>query len=377
MRFFFLRSVRVAAAVFALGSCPARAEETLQELLHRGPELASLEAAGLGVESMELALGPQNISLKYRIANPTSAPVRTTLTFPLPEIDFSDPDALWSIPGSDPTNYIGLAATIDHKPAPLSVTQSAVVDGRDVTAALRRGGLPLVPVGFFHDKLAALPADARGRLAKDGIIVENGTDQAGNAIYSPRWSVRASASRALELAPGQSALVEFRFRSSVGVARDTVLREPLRSSKQLAQEVERRRADYCLDRSFLAGVDKMVSAAAARRAAAQEIVAPPSDGAAPEPVATDAAKKQPAMRIFPEANVADLRERRISFDLGAGAPSTPARQFRLVVDKGKPTRLVSFCLADLKKLSPTAFEMRAADFRPSGVLRVLLLGPED
>jgi hypothetical protein len=377
MSLLFPRSAGLAAAILALGFWGARAEETLQELVHRGPELAGLEAAGLVVETMELALGPQNSALKYRIVNPTAAPVRATVTVPLPEIDFSDPDAAWSIPGSDPVNYVGLAATIDQKPAPLSVSQSAVVDGKDVTAALRRSGLPLVPVGLFHARLAGLTADARARLVKDGIIVENGTDPGGNLIYAPRWSVRGAASRALELAPGQSVQLDYRFRSSLGLARDSVLREPLRSSKELASEVERRRADYCLDRSFLAGVDKIVSTAAARRAAAQEVVAPAPDAVAPEAAATDAAKKPPMIRMFPEANVADLQERRISFDLGAGAPTAPVRQFRLVVDKGKPTRLVSFCLVDLKKISPTAFEMRAVDFRPTGLLRVLLLGPKD
>ncbi len=98
---------------------------------------------------MELALGPQNSALKYRIVNPTAAAVRATVTVPLPEIEFSDPDAAWSIPGSDPVNYVGLAATIDQKPASLCVSQSAVVDGKDVTAALRRSGLPLVPVACF------------------------------------------------------------------------------------------------------------------------------------------------------------------------------------------------------------------------------------
>ncbi|WP_084570749.1 DUF4424 family protein [Methylosinus sp. PW1] len=374
MNFPFPRSAGLAAAILALGFWGARAEETLQELVHRGPELAGLEAAGLVVEQMELTLGAQNSSLKYRIVNPTAAPARTNVTFPLPEIDFSDPDAAWSIPGADPINYIGLAAIIDQKPAPLAVSQSAFVEGKDVTAALRRSGLPLVPIGFFHDKLAALAPDARARLVKDGLIAENGVDRAGHPIYAPRWSVRGAATRTLDLAPGQSALLDFRFRSSVGVARDSVLREPLRSSKELAAEAERRRADYCLDRAFLAGVDKMVSAAAARRSAAQEAAALAPE----EAIAGDAPKKpQPAARIFPEANVAELQERHISFDLGAGAPAAPVRQFRLVVDKGKPTRLVSFCLADLKKISPTAFEMRAADFRPSGLLRVLLLGPKD
>ncbi|BBU60636.1 hypothetical protein MSC49_05710 [Methylosinus sp. C49] len=374
MSLLFPRGAGLAAAILALGLWGARAEETLQELVHRGPELAGLEAAGLVVEQMELTLGAQNSSLKYRIVNPTAAPARTNVTFPLPEIDFSDPDAAWSIPGADPVNYIGLAATVDQKPAPLAVTQSAFVDGKDVTAALRRSGLPLVPIGFFHDKLAALTADARARLVKDRLIAENGVDQAGNPIYAPRWSVRGAATRTLDLAPGQGALLDFRFRSSVGVARDSVLREPLRSSKELAAEVERRRADYCLDRAFLAGVDKMVSAAAARRSAAQEAAALPPE----EALAADTPKKpQPVVRIFPEANVAELQERHIAFDLGAGAPAAPVRQFRLVVDKGKPTRLVSFCLADLKKISPTAFEMRAADFRPTGLLRVLLLGPKD
>lgn len=385
---FWLRRARLAAAALALAAVPAAAQESLLELTHRGPELrGAIEALGLIVESMDVSIGLQNSVLKYRISNPTAAPVATVLTMPLPDLDFSDPDDAWSIPGPDPVNFVSLTATVDQKPAALSFSQVARIDEKDISAVLRRSGLPLVPVGTFQNQLAMLTPEAKARLAKDGLIAEAGTDQGGHPLYFPRWSVRTTASRKLDLAPGQSFVVEFRFRTSVGVSRDSVLREPLRSEKGLAREVERRRVDYCLDRGFFGGVDKIVSTAVAQLTRPPEQIGwpqgdgePERSGGAPQtaaPLAASDAPRQPTIRVFPEANVANLHERRIAFDLGTDAPSAPLRQFRLTVDKGRPTRIVSFCLNNLKKISATGFEMRASDYRPSGALKILLVGPKD
>jgi hypothetical protein len=46
------------------------------------------------------------------------------------------------------------------------------------------------------------------------------------------------------------------------------------------------------------------------------------------------------------------------------------------VDKGKPDRVVSFCLDNLKRISATAFEMRVANYTPNGTLKILLVGRE-
>jgi|GEM_PF-1690489 len=49
------------------------------------------------------------------------------------------------------------------------------------------------------------------------------------------------------------------------------------------------------------------------------------------------------------------------------------RNFRLVVDKGSPDALVTFCGTDIKKISPTKFEFRAANFRPRRDINVFIL----
>jgi hypothetical protein len=45
-----------------------------------------------------------------------------------------------------------------------------------------------------------------------------------------------------------------------------------------------------------------------------------------------------------------------------------------VIDKGKPDRLTSFCLDNVKKLSPTTFEVRLKDFTPTRDLKILIIG---
>ena len=79
-----------------------------------------------------------------------------------------------------------------------------------------------------------------------------------------------------------------------------------------------------------------------------------------------------------EENTAGMRERRISYVFATGAGSLgPVKDFRLVVDKGRPDRLVSFCFDNVKKITPTAFEVRMRDFTPLRDLKILLIGKAD
>jgi hypothetical protein len=391
-----IRSVGVRSALAALLTLlnapeTARAQESLTELLQRGPSFAKSSPEGaLVIESQDILVDPRSVRLKYKISNSSAEPLTTVLTFPLPDLDFSDPDAALAIPGRDPTNFVGLMATVDQRPLLFAFTQSAFANEKDVTAQLRASRLPMAPVEGFQNQLSALGRDARERLADQGLLARSGTNPAGETLYFPTWAVKTTGRANLSIAAGQSAAIELRYRTSLGVSKDSVWREPLRSERSLAAEIERRRVEYCPDRSIYAGVDRLVSAYVeqVREAEAEkEAVRTPakprpgpdffpfslfqqSDPAPPVEITRPAASPPPV------ANVANLREWRIALDLATGSPPLPVKDFTLVVDKGKKDRVVSFCMNNLKRVSTTAFEMRATDFTPQQPLKIILVGRE-
>jgi hypothetical protein len=75
-----------------------------------------------------------------------------------------------------------------------------------------------------------------------------------------------------------------------------------------------------------------------------------------------------------KGDAAQLQEQRISYILKTGGNwAGPIKAFRLVVDKGSPDNLISFCGNGVKKISATQFEMRQSDFTPTADLDVLIL----
>ena len=64
----------------------------------------------------------------------------------------------------------------------------------------------------------------------------------------------------------------------------------------------------------------------------------------------------------------------ISYVLKSGANwKGPIKNFRLVVDKEKPSNFVSFCGDGLKKITPTRFELRKTNFEPTANLDILVV----
>ena len=75
-----------------------------------------------------------------------------------------------------------------------------------------------------------------------------------------------------------------------------------------------------------------------------------------------------------------ISETWIGYILTTGANwRAPIGDFRLVVDKGDPRNLVSFCGEGVRRISPTQFEIRRRNWRPTRDLDVLILRtqPED
>ena len=316
---------------------PAPANDSTAELAIGG--LVLPRDAGISVESQELTIAPDQVTIRYVFLNPGPAPATVTVAFQLPEIDLSEADN-YAIPTDDPANFVAFETKVDGKAVTFRINQRAVLGEKDVSASIRSAGLPLLLAGAQQSRIAELPKEARNRLAGEGLLIPAGTDEKGRQLHSAGWTVKTSATRRQTFPAGQTVLVEHRYRTSVGMSFDTVLRKGLRDNTALGQEVKRYRTTYCVGDDLLRGLDR---------------------------IAGDA-----------EENTAGMRERRISYVFATGASAFgPVKDFRLVVDKGRPERLVSFCLDNVKKIAPTTFEVRMKDFTPERDLKILLIGKTD
>ena len=69
-----------------------------------------------------------------------------------------------------------------------------------------------------------------------------------------------------------------------------------------------------------------------------------------------------------------LMEQRIDYVLKTGGNwKKPIGSFRMVIDKEKPSNLISFCADGVKKISATQFEVRKTNWRPDRDLNILIL----
>jgi len=330
--------LQLGAALLACAAIPAPAlADSTAELAIGG--LVFTRNAEISLETEELTITPEQVSVRYVFLNQTQAPATATLVFPMPDIDLSEADN-YAIPTADPVNFVAFQTTIDGTAVTFTINQRAFLGDKDISASIKRAGLPLLPIGTQGNRIAALPKESRDRLINEGLLIPGGTDARGRQLHAGSWTVKTTVERQQTFPPGKPVVVEHRYRTSMGVSFDTILRKGLRDNAAMDKEVKRYRAGYCVPEDLLRGIHK---------------------------IAGDA-----------EENLAQLRERRINYVLKPGANWLgPIKDFKIVVDKGKPDRLVSFCLDNVKKISPTAFEVRMKDFTPERDLKILLIGKAD
>jgi len=332
-----LAGVCSGAFLFGVLGAPALANDSTAELSVGG--LVFTRNADISMESEELTITTDQVSVRYVFLNQTPNPVTVTVAFPLPDIDLSEAEN-YAIPTNDPVNFVAFQTKVDGKPVTFTINQRAFLGDSDVSAKIKAAGLPVLPIGSQQNRVAGLPKEAKDKLIDEGLLIPAGSDPKGQQLHAGAWTVKTSVVRQQTFPPGKPVTVEHRYRASMGVSFDTILRKGLRDNAAMGEEVKRYRATYCVADDLLRGIDR---------------------------IAGDA-----------EGNTANLRERRISYILKTGANwSGPIKDFKLVIDKGKPDRLVSFCLDGVKKISPTAFEVRMKDFTPDRDLKILLIGKAD
>lgn len=288
--------------------------------------LTLLKSADIRMDGEVLRISRDRISVDYRFTNTSAKDVDTIVAFPLPDVENGIERPVWDFRGE-----LDFRTTIDGAPVTYEIIQTARFEGRDVTARLQAAGLPIMPVHeVFDPAVNRLPADVRKGLIADRLIADGGTD-GKQTIWDAFWTVSTSVTRRQVFPAGKTVAVSHSYKpftgGSVGGRFDRVYRKEADFAKI--------RAEYCIEDSFIAGLDERLKAAG------------------------------------PNAAYSEVW---ISYVLTSGANwKGPIGDFRMSIDKGSPDALVSFCADGVKKVAPTVFEVAKKDFTPTRDVKVLII----
>jgi hypothetical protein len=312
----------------------AQANDSTAELAAGG--LVLTRTVDIEMRSEDLYVSAKEIRVTYRFFNRAAQDKTVTVAFPMPDVTLDFFDGLTAVPHPGTENFLDFSTKADGRPVATQVEVKALAKDTDQTALLRKLGVPLYPDADY-DGLNGLPKAQRDELIKLGLADINEFD-AGKGWEQhvvPTWTVKTTYHFQQTFPAGREVVIEHRYTPATGSGVGTSLAYPDAAPDSGYAEAVRK---YCVDKGFLAAMER------ARVAAKTE---------------------------FPP-----FGDQRVSYILKTGANwAGPIKDFRLVVDKGDPRNLVTFCGDGLKKISPTRFEMRKTDFTPAVDLDVLILTP--
>jgi hypothetical protein len=303
-------------------AAPAAANDSTAE--HAAGGLVLTRSADIDMVSEDLFVSADAVRVRYVFRNRSDRDIRTLVAFPMPERDLAEERL------GDVAYPSGFETRVDGGPVTMKVERKALLAGTDRTALLASLGLAPDAVAEALDRLPA--ADQR-KLVELGLAELDEYD-AGHGLerhLAPMWTVTETWYWEQVFPAGRDLRIEHSYAPGTGGSGDASLGYPdFRRSPEGRAMIR----DYCVDAAFLRGLDRM------RRR-------------------SDATPEQ-----------------RIGYILTTGGNwRSPIASFRLVVDKGAPENLVSFCGQGVRKISPKQFEMRRTNWRPDRDLKVLILKP--
>lgn len=329
-----MRSLVLACGLLALAPS-AFANDTAAVLTTGGLEFISNNQ--IAMEREELFISKDEIRVVYTFRNDSDEDQTLLVAFPMPDIvpDHWSPVAF---PTGPSDNLFEFSTTFDGEPVAATLHEYAISGGVDRTKVLQKLGIPLVPISQDAiDAVDALDEATTAELLHLGLAIPDEFDagEGWEKHHWPMWTYRATYTWEGTFPARDKVVVEHRYRPSVGGTTGvTFLSEPYEGYDPAAEY----RQKFCTDDSFLAAVRKTL--------------------ANPD-----------------ETWSAPFMESWISYILTTGGnwSGGAIENFRLVVDKGEPQNLVSFCGEDVKKIGPTTFEMVKTDFWPREELNILIL----
>jgi len=322
MRLCSLLRALVAAVACLEGAVAARANDSIAETSLGGLTLTKSDA--ISMDSEDLSISRDRVDVKYRFTNTSDAPIDTLVAFPLPVLPPGN------VAGEEEAVYWGdtrdfqFETKVDGKPWPLQIVEQALFQGKDVGARLKALGIPLNRFSKrFDAAIKVLPKAERDKLIAEKLIISTGDD-----YWAGLWELHTTVTRRQTFPAHKTVTVEHRYKplagSAIGPAPDS----------NLADFFGEFHGKYCVDEDWLRSLKHRLSTMK---------------------------KDTIATEVF------------LGYVLKTGANwKGPIKDFRLVVDKGKPDSLVSFCAEGVKKISPTRFEVHHSDFTPTRDLDILI-----
>ncbi len=310
---------------------PSAANDTTAEIAVGGLRLTQSDAISLDKE--ELYISRDEVRVDYLFTNTTNQDVETLVAFPLPEQGFPD--------GEDSPIYnlgkdLEFKTLVDGKPVQYEVVTQALAGGEDISALLDKVGLRIDAQwkdGVTPDAtLASVDAAARAKLIALDAVKNEGSE--AEPFYMQKWVVQTSVTRKQVFKAGASVKVQHRYKPLAGGSVGGGLSPEYRNEDWAKQNI----AKFCIEKDWLKSFDKQLPKHAT------------------------------------DQNPTGYNEIWLGYVLKSGANwKGPIKDFRLIVDKGKPDSLVSFCAEGVKKISATQFEVRKTDFEPTQDLNVLIV----
>lgn len=327
-----VRLLLAAAALFALlPLARVAANDSVAETAAGG--LVLKQSAEIDMVSEDLYVSADRIRVRYVFRNRATRDVRVTVAFPMPDRDLAEQRE------SDVAVPADFSTRVDGRAVAMQVERKAMLGAVDHSALLASLGVPVVvpesPVPAIGARLDALAPAQQQRLLRLGLAEATEWDEGrGRERHLlPLWTVRETWHWEQVFPAGRDLVVEHAYTPGTGATAGVPLAFP---EYRNSEDGRRAQADFCTDRAFLAALDRMAGA-------------------------------QVRSGGF-------LSEQRVRYILTTGGNwRSPIGDFRLVVDKGRPENIVSFCGSGLRRIGPTRFEMRRRNWRPDRDLAVLIV----
>lgn len=163
------RAIVWTTVLLAASATAARADDGFGQLAAGGIVFAKSEDIAMARE--DLYISPSKVRVRFAfVADRDSDAV---VAFPLPDLHYEEFEGDGYLPTMrhDPLNFVGFTARVDGRKVRLETEQKAIFEGRDVTAFVKRAGLPVdIAIGDGPMALDNLSKEGWKVLNQAGIV---------------------------------------------------------------------------------------------------------------------------------------------------------------------------------------------------------------
>lgn len=312
--------------ICALGTSTAWGNDSSALLASGGLEFVQQDHVVM--QSEDLTITPDLISVRYVFRNTASRDITTIVAFPLPEIGAITDFDNYILPDEEGINFIDFRTKVDGRPIEMKVERRAIALGLDRTDVLKARGLPLEPYRYStREVLMALPADSSARLEEMGLL-RRYTD-----YVEPAWTLQTTYYWDQVFPAGRDLVIEHQYKPVTGRS----LSPPLPLYADHDDYTLKAKEDYCISDVL-------------------------------EKTMLDTHKDTSGTNQM--AYVSGETE----YILKTGANwSGPIRNFHLIVEAAKPGDFAFLCLDGLNRVSRSRLELKQKNFWPREDLKALFI----